>query len=651
MARKHGTTQMITFLAGAVIGLVMMIFPLGYFSVSHQHMIGTLEAEARIAANSVTQLISANPLMWEQQESTLKELLILSGLKQGEEMLRLLNTRGEVVCELSDPLKSPVIKTSHVLLDSGAAVGKIEMSRSLRPLLIKSALLLLLALSMGMGAFFILRVLPIRSILRAEEALRRSEEEARQLAQENAAIAEIGLIISSSSDINEVYERFADQVNKLISFDRIVINMIDIQESTVVNVYMAGKGIAGRKVGETYPLKGSGNAEMVRTKSTLVIQTEDFSGYQDRFPMLLSTFQAGFRSILNVPLFSKGRIVGGLLLRSYRPYAYRDKDVRLAERVGGQIAGTIVNARLFAEQKRAEEALRQSEEAIRTSHDELEKRVEERTRELASANQQLKSEIQERWTAQAEALRAKEAAERANRAKSEFLANMSHELRTPLNHIIGFTELIVDKTFGELSSTQEEYLKDVLTSSRHLLSLINDILDLSKIEAGKVELELGEVDLRALVESSVMMVKEKATKHGIILKVEMDRIPESVSVDERKLKQVMYNLLSNAVKFTPDGGKVGIYGEDVEGKSVKVTVKDTGIGIAAEDLERIFKPFEQGDNTASRRYEGTGLGLTLTKRFVELHGGKVSVESEGVGRGSSFSFVIPVRKGVPLQFS
>ena len=154
-------------------------------------------------------------------------------------------------------------------------------------------------------------------------------------------------------------------MNKLIPFDRIVINMIDIQKNTVVNVYMAGKGIADRKVGEIYPLKGSGNAEMVRTKSTLVIQTEDFSGYQDRFPMLLSTFQSGFRSILNVPLFSKGKIIGGLLLRSYRPYAYRDKDVRLAERVGGQIAGTIVNAQLIAEQKRAEEALRQSEEKHR----------------------------------------------------------------------------------------------------------------------------------------------------------------------------------------------------------------------------------------------------------------------------------------------
>ena len=202
---------MITFLAGAVICLVIVIFPLGYFSVSHEHMVGSLETEARIAANSVTQIITANSVMWEYQESRLKELLIRSGSKQREEMLRLLNTKNEVVCELSEPLKSPVIKISHVLMDSDAPVGKIEISRSMRPLLVKSALLLLVALAFGIGAFFILRVLPIRSIIQPEEALRRSEEEAKQLARENAAIAEIGLIISSSSDINEVYERFADK--------------------------------------------------------------------------------------------------------------------------------------------------------------------------------------------------------------------------------------------------------------------------------------------------------------------------------------------------------------------------------------------------------------------------------------------------------
>jgi PAS domain S-box-containing protein len=187
----------------------------------------------------------------------------------------------------------------------------------------------------------------------AEEALRRSEEEAKRLAQENALMAEIGEIISSTLNVEEVYGRFAEEVHKIIPFDRIVINIINIEKNTVSNVYMAGKGIADRKVGEIYPLKGSGNVEMVRTNSSLLIQTEDFDEYKDRFPMLLSTFQAGFRSIMNVPLFSKGKIIGGLLLRSLKPYAYTDKDVRLAERVANQIAGAIANAQLFIERKRA----------------------------------------------------------------------------------------------------------------------------------------------------------------------------------------------------------------------------------------------------------------------------------------------------------
>ena len=187
----------------------------------------------------------------------------------------------------------------------------------------------------------------------AEEALQRSEEEAKRLAQENALMAEIGEIISSTLNIEEVYGRFAEEVHKIIPFDRIVINIINIEKNTVSNVYMAGKGIADRKVGEIYPLEGSGNVEMVRTNSSLLIQTEDFDEYKDRFPLLLSTFQAGFRSIMNVPLFSKGKIIGGLLLRSLKPYAYTDKDVRLAERVANQIAGAIANAQLFIERKRA----------------------------------------------------------------------------------------------------------------------------------------------------------------------------------------------------------------------------------------------------------------------------------------------------------
>jgi signal transduction histidine kinase len=261
-------------------------------------------------------------------------------------------------------------------------------------------------------------------------------------------------------------------------------------------------------------------------------------------------------------------------------------------------------------------------------------------------------------------LRAKRAAEAASRAKSDFLANMSHELRTPLNHIIGFTELINDKQVGELNEVQEEYLGDVLKSSRHLLSLINDILDLSKIEAGKLQMEISEVPLHGVLRNSFTMVKEKAMKHGIQLQEQIDGIPEVISADERKLKQVLYNLLANAVKFTPEGGRIVLgarplvhrqggwvdrggrsvrvpLGNGAEGDWVEVWVRDTGIGLKPEDLQRIFAPFEQADNSASRKYQGTGLGLSLARQLVELHGGTIWAESAGAGKGATFSFVVP----------
>jgi signal transduction histidine kinase len=256
----------------------------------------------------------------------------------------------------------------------------------------------------------------------------------------------------------------------------------------------------------------------------------------------------------------------------------------------------------------------------------------------------------------------------ANQAKSEFLANMSHELRTPLNHVIGFTELVADKRVGDLNEVQEEYLTDVLQSSRHLLSLINDVLDLAKVEAGKMELEVREMNLRSLLDSSLVMVREKAIKHGIGLLTELDGAPETLMADERKLKQVIYNLLSNAVKFTPDGGSVTLSARPLSGEEIRaavsgrsgerfsslldraegsspwlaLSVEDTGVGIPEEDLERIFDPFEQGDNSPARKYQGTGLGLSLTRRLVELHGGAIWAQSTGEAQGSRFTFAIPV---------
>jgi signal transduction histidine kinase len=301
----------------------------------------------------------------------------------------------------------------------------------------------------------------------------------------------------------------------------------------------------------------------------------------------------------------------------------------------------------------------------------IEKKFGERTLGLKKANEDLSIEIAQRIQAEEDLRQAKEAAEIANRAKSEFLANMSHELRTPLNHIIGFTELVVDKQFGGLNPTQEEYLNDVLTSSAHLLSLINDILDLSKVEAGKLTLELNEIRLHNLLEGSIVMIQEKAMKHGIRISKNFAGAPETIHGDERKLKQILYNLLSNAVKFTSDGGEISLSAEplscreghwlfrdgrptemppDIDaalmnGNAIRISLQDTGIGIGRSDLERIFKPFEQVESSASRLFQGTGLGLSLSRKMVELHGGKIWAESEGKGKGSKFIFVIPHKIG------
>jgi signal transduction histidine kinase len=314
---------------------------------------------------------------------------------------------------------------------------------------------------------------------------------------------------------------------------------------------------------------------------------------------------------------------------------------------------TLVNALQTLNQKTAAAtaALREEKEALLKTSEALTNEIEERKRTALELEQ------------------ARDAAEIANRAKSEFLANMSHELRTPLNHIMGFTELVVDRNFGDLNEVQTEYLNDTLKSSRHLLSLINDMLDLSKVEAGKLELEVGEIQLQMLLDSSLNIVKEKAMKHRIQLLSDIKDIPETIQADERKLKQIFYNLLSNAVKFTPDGGSVTISarflsfrdgryfdrdgeplelpvdGNDLVGKGkgfIHISIQDTGIGIRGEDLKRIFNPFEQVDGSASRQYAGTGLGLSLTKSLVELHGGKIWAESEGEGKGSKFILLMPV---------
>jgi signal transduction histidine kinase len=231
------------------------------------------------------------------------------------------------------------------------------------------------------------------------------------------------------------------------------------------------------------------------------------------------------------------------------------------------------------------------------------------------------------------------ALELASRHKSEFLASMSHELRTPLNAIIGFSEVLLQRLFGELNPKQDEYLRDILSSGKHQLALVNDILDLSKVEAGRMELEVTQFSLTALVADASALLRERASQKGVQLVVATDDTLGSVNADERKIKQVLFNLLMNAIKFTPSGGTITVAGKRTNA-DVSISVTDTGVGIAAEDQTRIFEEFRQAGGSAGRTIEGTGLGLSLAKRFIELHGGTISVVS-ALGSGSRFVFVLP----------
>ena len=309
----------------------------------------------------------------------------------------------------------------------------------------------------------------------------------------------------------------------------------------------------------------------------------------------------GYRSVVVVPLLRHDEAVGALGVNRREPGGFTDDEITLLQTFADQAVIAIENARLLTELHARTAELTQSVGEI-----------EDKSRQL----------------------------EAASRHKSEFLANMSHELRTPLNAIIGFSEVLTERMFGELNDKQDEYLKDISTSGQHLLSLINDILDLSKIEAGRMELEPADFDLPGAIDNALILVRERAGRRGVALGRNVDERVGTIHADERKVKQVLLNLLSNALKFTPEGGRVDV-GAAVSDGLVEVSVADTGVGIAPEDQEAVFEEFRQV-GTADKKVEGTGLGLALSRKFIELHGGRIWVKSQ-VGTGSTFTFTIPVR--------
>ncbi len=460
------------------------------------------------------------------------------------------------------------------------------------------------------------------------------------------AIHAISQTINQSLDLEKVLNDALDNVMALFKPHSAIIRLVEQRSKKMV--FAAQKGLSPEELALLNKRQDPGEGlTALSVDSGKVIVVEDILSDPRTAHKTGFSKRIGCRSVVTLPLYAKDKLVGNMSLRTREPRPYSREEIELFTSIGHQIGVAVENAMLYEEREGYIGELKKAQRDLEGAAAELENRVRERTANLEEMNRQLLHEIEERRKVQEECTRAQKEAEAASAAKSEFLASMSHELRTPLHHIMGFTELMLNRSLGDLNEIQQEYLADVLSSSDHLLSLINDMLDLSKVEAGKQELALSEFDLRELLEESLMMFKEKGVMRGMQLSLQSTGIPKTIQADRRRMKQILYNLLSNAVKYTADGGRVSLSARKCPGEGagkkngVEISVADSGIGLRTDDLERIFKPFERVEGSKSRRFEGAGLGLALTKQFVELHGGRIWAESEGENEGSTFRFVIP----------
>jgi signal transduction histidine kinase len=432
-------------------------------------------------------------------------------------------------------------------------------------------------------------VIAIENARLLTELQARTQELTRSV-EKLTALGEVGRAVSSTLDLETVLTTIVARAVDLSGLDGGVVFEYDRNaEEFVHRAATETGGVLAETRRATRVRKGEG--VVGRTAITLEpTQVPDITvpgAYESRLRENLIT--SGVRAILAVPLVYEDHLIGCLVVSRNQPGDFSAETIDLMRTFATQSALAIQNATLFRE-------------------------LEGKSRQLEVASQH----------------------------KSEFLANMSHELRTPLNAIIGFSEVLGERMFGELNEKQEEYLKDIYASGQHLLSLINDILDLSKIEAGRMELELTDFNLPATLDNALTLVRERAGRRGIALGLTVDERLEQIRADERKVRQVVLNLLSNAIKFTPEGGRIEVRAVPVDGV-VEISVTDTGVGIAPEDQEAIFEEFRQV-GTAAKKVEGTGLGLALSRKFVELHGGRIWVESQ-TGAGSTFTFTIPTRIG------
>ena len=433
-------------------------------------------------------------------------------------------------------------------------------------------------------AFAAQAAMAVNSVQLVQQLESRGAELAKKV-DELEALREVGEAVSSSLDVGDVLTTIVTRAVELSGTDGGSMMEYDAQERCflVRSVYRTERDVVARLHAIRIDLDETLVGRAARQRRPIAVPDLRETELD---PHLRILFDAGWRSIVAVPMLRDEQIVGALIVRRKRPGDFTEETVDLLETFASQSAIALLNAQLFRELK----------------------------------EQSLELEL-------------------ASRHKSEFLASMSHELRTPLNAVLGFSEVLLERMFGDINERQEEYLRDIHGSGKHLLELLNEILDLSKVEAGRMELAYSSFDLQLLLDDAVSMLRERAAAHGIELRVEIGEDVDQVYSDELRLKQIVLNLMTNAVKFTGDGGSVTVTARRT-GAELEITVADTGIGIPEADRERIFESFQQGGRGSSRE-EGTGLGLTLSRRLVELLGGRMWLETD-VGVGSTFGFTLPV---------